>query len=550
MQSPLLSGEDADGTPSLSEGPTVAEESEFARLIARQSPLDGLPECINERQRMMGLSSNYALLQVEPNCAIHARCSNTLSVLPPRGPLTTAFAGTLSILHLLFVWTAYTSDAWADTRVRISIEWQQEYLSVLSELKETVIKSTNLVSLLRDLSENQSYAVLVLVWSVSLILPCTFMIVSPTFVLADSMHPIFYAHRIRNWNYRDFFETMMRWAFLTFYVLILLSLATSSIELRWTDTTIRVGNRARGSLAAYFMGIGCAVGLAILLRSPPKDGAKAAAQSGTEPPSETAHVRPPPPQAFQHLWMPTDQEDEPSMIVLEESSILPSEAGLTRPGFALNSGVPTPELVSENDGIEQEIKGLDFWQKFVTFQLGLLSVVLWIPSFYLPFLHISYGGLATDLLSEPVLRLYVWDIPIYLWSQGLEFGTQVWILMAAGFILLMTTLILPLVASCLGVLAWVGEGVYATKCYSWLFAFHPALSGMVYSIALLTMTHSLTPYTASLLDQKGSAICQKFNEMTGEACLDVTAKVLPGLWFYLFQSLTLELFVRVTLKWC
>ncbi|KAL7571727.1 hypothetical protein ACA910_002826 [Epithemia clementina (nom. ined.)] len=548
MQSPLLAGEDADVTPSLSAGPPEAEDSEFSRLIAQRSPLDILSERFDdEDQYDRCLPSNYALLHLEPNNSLaYGPYSKKVWVIPPRRPFTTAVAGTLSFLHLLFVWAAYTADVWAESRVRISVLWQEKYLPLLNDAQENTIRSTNLMSLLQDLNASRNYLLMILLWSVSLILPCAFMIMSPTFVLGDSMHPILYSNRTRCWNGRGTLETLMRWAFLTFYVVILLGLATSFIELQWTDTSIQVGARACGSLAAYFVGIACAVGLAVVLRWPPTTGKWKSLESAMHTSQETI-IRIPPPQAFQHPWSPANQEDVPSMTVLEETS--PRRARIQEL-VPTRSGSSTPELVPENDGNVQEVRGLAFWKKFIVFQLGLLSVILWIPSFYLPFLRLSYGGLATNFLTEPVLSLYVWDISFSLWNQGIEFGTPVWIILAAIAVLLLTTVVLPLLASCLGTLAWVGDENFATKCYSWLFAIHPALGSLIFATALLALTHALTPFSSSLLDQETSGVCQKFNDVTGETCLDVKAKVLPGFWFYLAESIVLELFVVATLKWC
>ena len=546
MQSPLLSGEDADATPSLSAGPPLVEESEFSRLIAQRSPLDALAERFEEGNSG-AIPSNLLFLDVGPNDLVHGRCSSAISVIPARGPFTTAIAGTLAILHLFFVWAAYTSDIWAESRVRISIAWQEQYLPLLNDAKETVIHSTNLMSLLQDLNASRNYLLMFLLWSVSLLLPCAFMIVSPTFVLADSMSPILYASRSRSWTGRGILECLMRWALFTFYVIMLLSLATSFIELQWTDTTIQAGNRARGPLAAYLVGITCAVALAGLLRSPPASGAIGSTVEEAETSSGIALVRSPPPHAFQHPWMPINQEDQPAMTVLEETSQEPFDRKREEP---TPSGLSTPDLVPENDGGEGKSSDLSFWKKFAAFQFGLLSVILWIPVVYLPFVHISYGGVATNFLSESTLRLYVWDISFSLWRQGVEFGTPIWILLTASSILLLTTMVLPLLASCLGVVAWVGEGELSTKCYAWLFACNPALGGTVYAVAVLAMTHALTPLSQSLLNQESAGICQKFSDMTGETCLDVSATPLPGIWFYFAQSIMLELFVLVTLKWC
>ena len=556
MQSPLLA-EDGDdgGAPSLSAGPPVAEESEFERLIAQKTPLEAFEEHFDNENGPLEVDYELMGLDLDNFGRDSDNRRTPLLVTPPRGPLTIACAATFSILHLALVWTSYTAETWAESRVRVSIKWQEEFLPLLNDAQETVVRSTNLMSLLQDLAESKNYVLLCVLWAVSLLLPCAFMVVSPTFVLADRINPIIMSHRKMFWNGRGTLETLMRCSLLTFFVITLLGLATSYMELQWTDTTIQAGNRACSPFAAYVCGIACAISLAVLLRAPGEENA--ILYASTSPAAQTNNnnlpsIQAPPPQAFHNPWFSSSQpqeshDDEPTMTLLEESPILNSPR---EPPQQSASSPSTPDLISENGEREDgAAKPLGFGRKVAAFQLGLLSVLLWVPAFYLPALHLSYGGLATNFLAEPKLKLYVWEIGGALWKQGIHFGTPVWILLISGTIFLVTTLVIPLLLTCLGVLAWTGDGRFSTFSSNWLYALHPANGNLVFTVALVAVIYSITPFASSLLQEETSGLCGKFHEMTGESCLVVVAKSLPGTWAFLMQSIALELFVIVTLRW-
>jgi hypothetical protein len=315
-------------------------------------------------------------------------------------------------------------------------------------------------------------------------------------------------------------------------------------------------------------------------------------------------LRTPPPHAFQHVSFPPLQlsqdsggvgvvqdDDEPAMTVLEEEE-LPSptsasaaaaatERGSDNNGQAQQPARPqhplparsysysspsTPDLVSEESFVQERmdmtfcdtattdhaVEELTFWQKFTAFQLGLLSTVLWIPALYLPMLIVSYSGVAREFLQTSSLRIFVWQVPSTIWQQQAgQTTTPVWILIFLIILLLVTMLILPVLATCLGILAWLGEGKWSNCSQAWLYAIHPALGGIVFSVALLGTVHALTPLGEYTLNhQETWGICKELKQLSGEPCLAVHARLLPGAWFYLVQSIVLETFVIVTLRWC
>jgi hypothetical protein len=458
----------------------------------------------------------------------------------------TIIAGTLSMMHAGFVWGSYMAGSWSDTHLTVVVAWQKEYLPALNDLTDTVIRSTNLASLLQDLATAQQYLLVGALWVTSLLLPCFFVILSPTWIVGDYQNSFSLERRMRTWQARGFFETAMRFTFLLLFVLILLDLATAVIELHWTETVVNVRNRALGGLAAYVTAMASAVGVILVLRSPGTGGDYSFTTSGNgDFPGQRqgATIRSPPPQAFQHPWRLVDG---PSMSVLEEEPEPRPNAQRRAPDVS-----STPELVEETASVLSSTRPtkLSFGRKVLVFQIGLLTAVMWIPSLYLPLFRISYAGLAREFMSASSLKIFLWQIPALLWTQGIQAGTARWILLAVGFVLITVVIVLPVVATCLGISTWLGENAVSYRSRSWLYCIHPALGGLVFALALIATISALHPLGNLLLDEDGTGICVKFQQVVGEPCLTLTGTLLPGAWFFLLQSIVLEMFVVVTLRW-
>lgn len=536
MDTPLLTSDEDLSPPSLSSGPAIAEESEFSRLISRS---------INPLQALSHRLDPFATTSPPRSPLHHADQRQQSRGIVKRGSLVTIIAGTLSLMHAGFVWGSYMAGSWSDTHLTVVIAWQKEYLPALDDLTDTVIRSTNLASLLQDLATAQQYLLVGALWVTSLLLPCFFVVLSPTWVVGDCQKSVSLERRMRTWQARGFFETTVRFSFLLMFVLVLLDLATAVIELHWTDSVANVRNRALGGLAAYVTAMASAIGVILVLRSPGKiRGSFTIAASGDFPGQrQAATIRSPPPQAFQHPWRLVDG---PNMSVLEEEPEPRPNAQQFVPDAS-----STPELIEENVSMMTPTRPtkLSFGRKVLVFQVGLLTAVLWIPSLYLPLFRISYTGLAREFMTVSSLKVFLWQIPALMWTQGVQSSSATWILLAVGFILIAVVIVLPVVATCLGISTWLGENTLSYRSRSWLYCIHPALGGLVFAVALIVTVSALHPLGNLLLDEDGTGICVKFQQVVGEPCLTLTGTLLPGAWFFLLQSIVLEMFVAVTLRW-
>ena len=557
METSLLARPGDLSVPFLSSGPHIEEESEFSRLMAQNHE-----EHILDFQRL--IPEDLISLNFEDG-----RRSRVVMDDKPRGPHLTAVAGTLCLVHLGLVWGSYSADAWTQTHVSVLMGWQMDYLHFIDQMTDQVIRTTSLASLLQDLDEIHSYILLVLFWTSALVIPCLFMVLSPTLVVGDYIRPIELQKRRVSMDKRTQFELVTRFSWLPIFALCLISLSTSLVDLEWTQTTIHVGQQTKNPFAAYVIGTLCGVAMLALLRVPRQENFRIVSEGDMMEiefaPATPTTVRSPPPQAFRHPWQEVEEElgeeeDEPLMTVLEEDVVrtpprlpllprrlpLRSDRELARTARRSNSN-STPELVEEEDERSpHHLSSLTYWNKFTVFQTGLLSVVLWIPTMYLPMLHISYAGVAADFTKQQSFRLYLWDIPGYLWSQGLEFGTPVWIVVLLALFLLTTLLILPMAATFQAILAWLGEGAWRTRSYVWLYALHPCLGGIVFSLALLVTTPSLSSLSVLMFDEHTSGIC---HGLVGNPCLEARGQLLSGGFFYILQALCLEVFVWLSLRW-
>eukprot|EP00977_Amphora_coffeiformis_P006550 scaffold1404_cov166-Amphora_coffeaeformis.AAC.17 len=529
METSLLAPSDDLTVPFLSSGFPMEEESEFSRIMALQNH----DEHILDFQRL--IPEDLISLNFEDG-----RQSRIVVDDKPRGPHLTAVAGTLCLVHLGLVWGSYSAEAWSQMHVSVSIGWQMDYLPFLNQMTDQVIRTVSLASFLQDLDECRSYLLLLLFWTSALLIPCLFMVLSPTLVVGDYIRPLELQKRRVSMNKRTYFELVARFSWLPIFALCLISLSTSLVDLEWTQTTIQVGQQTKNPFAAYVIGTVCGVAMLALLRAPRQENFRIVSEGDMleiefSPATPTA-VRSPPPQAFRYPWQDAEEEDEePLMTVLEEDVVrspvrspprprpLRSDRDFARAARRSNSQ-STPDLVEESDERSpSHLPALTYWNKFVVFQTGLLSVVLWIPTMYLPVLHFSYVGMAAAVTKQQSFRLYFWDIPGYIWSQGLEFGTPLWIVLLLALFLSVSLFFLPMAATFQAILAWLGEGALRARSYVWLYTFHPCLGGIVFSVALLATIPSLSSLSVLMFDENTAGIC---HGVVGDPCLEARGTVL------------------------
>jgi hypothetical protein len=391
------------------------------------------------------------------------------------------------------------------------------------------------------LGASQHWSAMTLVIT-SLILPCLCMILCPAWTVGDHqerrgsttlMKPVSIP--------RTIVEYTLRLSLLCFFTLVVLDVGTSSLEIFSNHTTFRITNRTRGGLVCYTLGMSCALGVLVILRL--ARGKKPSILSERTL-YDRRRPRAPPSRAFQLPWRITassprsqlQQEQQQALLFQDETDDI------------LVDHVESLQI--EPTGTEESPQeGLSFCKKVLVYEFGVLATVLWVPAVFLPLFQVNFGGLISSFMEEVSFTVKFWELPAVLWQRGITAGTDRWILIALGTVLLSLVYVLPVLATLLTMGVWRCTSTTSLFCRNVLQFIHPCLCGIVFALSLLLAIPAFEPVGDYLLDEETSGLCQKFEDITDETCLTIHGQHGLGQWFLLAQSLTLEMFILLTLTW-
>lgn len=406
--------------------------------------------------------------------------------------LTVVVSATLTLLQCCLVWASYLSDSWSDTHLLTSVDWQRKYFPFLNNYTDSIIQTIDLGSILSILRASQDYVLLAVVVVTSVGIPCLS-------IMTNSM-------AVTRQYYKTFtgpshFDLALRFSFVIIFLMVLLDLA-SSFTIEWTDTAFRVQNCMRGSLFCYLVGMTAAVGVVAVLRF-----SHATSKASIQ---QLQHARIPPAAAFRHPW-------------------------------------PVESYNDSDDALEEPERRQSSWYPCFTWQLGLATGVMLLPSFSLPLLSVSYQGLAAEFMSNTEREIYLWQLPQLLWTPC---NDNKWMLVVSQVILVFQTVIHPLAALLCGTAMLRATSTHAKDSFrKRLSCLHPMVNGVTLALTILLFTPALETMTSYLLNQEDSSgLCAKLNNTVGEPCLAITGTILPGSWFFLVQSILLEVFIILTLS--
>ena len=271
-----------------------------------------------------------------------------------------------------------------------------------------------------------------------------------------------------------------------------------------------------------------------------------------------------------------EDDDQVSMALLEETppawaatepagAPLPSASSISTPALTALSLVRTH---TPRKDPRRHCRRVTFCHKVLVFQLGLLTVVLWMPCWYTPFWRATAPS---PRRSTGTVAHYWGEIPFQLRQRALEAGTDPWIVALLEFWAVVSLLVVPLLASGLGLGVWLGEGRWSVRCRHWLYCLQPALGGVVASTALLAWLQlrcSFHPAAASSSSSSSTLSCGAGLFALGwgggggscgiggpfglDWAADYSSRTIElrsGAWSWVFQSLALEVFVGLTLQW-
>lgn len=219
----------------------------------------------------------------------------------------------------------------------------------------------------------------------------------------------------------------------------------------------------------------------------------------------------PPAEAFRHAW--------PGVFVVE----------------TYDDDIPEPNRVREEGS----------WHLCFTWQLGLATGVLLLPSFSLPILQLSYQGLAAEFMTTTQREVCLWQLPRLLWHPCTD---NKWMVVLCQVILILQIVVLPLVGLLCGLASLRSSSLQKYVYRKCLSCIHPMMNGLTFACTVILFAPGLESITRYLFNEDSSGLCDKFNNTLGEPCLTVSGSTLPGAWFFLAQSLLLEVFCAMVLS--
>lgn len=568
METPLLALSEND-RPSLSSGwiPAQDEEeessmfSQFSRLIEKRAgPLQRLSQRMwdDDDDPVGPRHSRQPLYQtLVDNSEGSEDVMRTLRHQQQhRGMWWMVLTGTCSVLYLGCIWTAYqSSSTWLVTTASFALPILPEQTSL-----DWTLQSSNLADLLQAFSLFPTGLVL---WVVSLIFPCLFMVLVPTVILREiDALPTPSTENCHTSVLN--IVSYMRWALLSWYVVVLLSIVLSRLEVSWTDSSMYVHTdlEVPGSLA-YGGGMGAALITLVVLRWPHdllhystvRRKRKEQRQQQQQQSSRTGELieEPwrlvdPPIIREQSQPVPAVASEPPVMTALEEGPILPTPAAEgQQPPPSTQTNAPTRRRTPSASSSFSLPR-----RTVLVFQLGLVSWVLWLPSMSIPILRWTYGGVVgesdngDETKEDSSFHLTLWQLPHALWSTQRDAQTAIWIRLAFGLLLTMTVYIVPFATNLLGAGVWTLPRRYSCVSRAWLYAAQPASASLVLCLAILVAVPALPSFWNHVLLQN-----ERIPPWWCPAgkCLPLHVHFQPGIWFLLVQSLVQEVFVMMTFRW-
>jgi hypothetical protein len=450
--------------------------------------------------------------------------------------LTTMFAGTLSAFQIFLIWGSYLSNSWFDSFVRVKFDWS-------STSQEIQVNSTTLATLLSALNGAEQHgATLVLLLS-SLLLPCLCMLVGPTWTAGDHIDRIHQRAQALVFP-RIVFEHLVKFSLLIVFVLTILDVGTSSITLSGAKTKVEILNSMRGGIVCYAVGSACTIFAILILRG-----------SRKELPELTFHattpdgVAVPPQQAFQLPWLRSSRQPATSSNTNDNDD---NNDAAVNDVEDVNGELQRPLLQAESlfdtEGTSTGARLTSYCEKAIVYEVGLLAVLSWLPALFFPFVQLNFSGLAADFISKKRMEVNMFQLPHLLWKRGIAAGSQKWMLLSVGSVVLTFVYVIPLLVTIVCLWAWASLSTQGRQRYRVFIQWcHPAMSGIVFVCAVLIGVPALQPVSEFLITSNTGGVCTQFKQFVGEDCLALTGTVELGTWFLLAQSIALELFVRLTL---
>jgi len=573
----LVTEEEGKGIPAL--GGTHFESEEYQstleRLIAHSiseqrgdsfavsAPWSDSENCNDP------IVANHKTLSSSQTDIMVLSTSTTLHTSRTKPSLVTFVACTCCILQMGFLWASFLSPSWLDTRLE---------LIVLSSVKiekdnSQLLNSMTLGSLLGDLLGTGRHWTAVALVLTSLVLPCLCAVSGAVWIIEDRKEKNKFTAKNtsyskkqpkmqRSWlRPRMFIEYSARIGFSTFFIICILYIGTSPLEIEFKNSRFVVVNQIKGGMASYTLGMILGLSVLALLRFGRIDFSK---MIGTlhnydnKTPNQDFYEEKYP---RREVWGKRDLEcswevhSDELFTGLTYRYANGTEVGKKEPrlrttllqnedsGENLFVGRKSFDLKTENPTgrIETQPGGLSFWNRVALYELALISTVLWIPAAFLPLFRLNYEGVVSDFMSEVSLSFRLKDFPAELWQRGISTGTDRCILFVLESIFVLLVFACPVMANLAAIGTWIFDRQASTICKRLLWILQPFLGTLVFGIALFFSIPAFQTIQVS------SEMCTNSETVVSDACFVIQPEKSVGLYVLLVETIALELFIALTL---
>ena len=185
---------------------------------------------------------------------------------------------------------------------------------------------------------------------------------------------------------------------------------------------------------------------------------------------------------------------------------------------------------------------LPFWKRALLYELIVLSILLWLPTLFLPLFRLQYDGIMSDFMSDVSFSVKLWNFPVLLWERGISAGTNRGMLIIIESIVLLLVFICPILANILAICTWVSDThTSKTYCKNLLWMIQPFLGSIVFGITIYLSIPAFEAVFEYVTDTYSYGLCRKFEIFTTDTCLTIQAQPSMGLYFLLGQALVLSL---------
>lgn len=361
----------------------------------------------------------------------------------PIGVWRSIFTPSMTVVSLL---TLYFSQAFLTWVSLASGGWMEVRLR-LPFHADLSIKTFGLSQLIQQMYDAEIGPPTFFLWIFSLVIPSLFTIFAPSFILKSGSAVS---------SARIALESIQHAPFAAIYIMNLLA-AFHNVG----SADIRVYTEGKPPIAAFASGILCSMLYVTIVRL----------RMGIPKHEENEET------------IESDDEDSVPMRILEDMSPL-----------SQTEESPGPPAVA-------------FWKKFVMFQLGLLSVFLWVPTFFFPYCTVTVdSGWLQIFEKEIMLGQILMSLPSSLMALPVVFG--------------------PLAATMAAFAAWMLDARSKLHVY----ALRPWIGGINLALTLWGVFH-LVP------------------KILVFPTLSFRAEASWGLYISLVQTICIELFVEGTIMW-